>query len=63
VPTSNLGSVAQTWTTLDEYVAKKAYVATWGYLTAPEFTSNRINYGALWFHPVVGWDYTSFQLK
>jgi peptide/nickel transport system substrate-binding protein len=63
VPTSNLSSVNGQWQTLDQYVAKKAYEAVWGYLTAPEFTSSRINYSALTFHPVYGWDYTSFQLK
>ena len=33
------------WQALDEYTAKKAYVAVFGYQTFPKFTSNRINYG------------------
>jgi peptide/nickel transport system substrate-binding protein len=62
-PSSQLSAVASQWQALDEYVAKKAYVAVFGYQTFPKFTSDRINYGALVFHPVYGWDYTSFQLK
>jgi len=62
-PTTQLSSVASQWQALDEYVAKKAYVAVFGYQTFPKFTSDRINYSALVFHPVYGWDYTSFQLK
>ncbi len=62
-PTSQLGSVVPQWQSLEQYVAKKAYVAVFGYQTFPEFASNRINYGALVFQPEYGWDWTSFQLK
>jgi peptide/nickel transport system substrate-binding protein len=63
VPTSQLSSVASQWQALDQYTAQKAYVAVFGYQTFPKFTSNRINYGAAVFHPVYGWDWSSFQLK
>jgi peptide/nickel transport system substrate-binding protein len=63
VPTSQLSSVKTQWQTTDEYTAKKAYVAVFGYQTFPKFTSDRINYGAAIFHPVYGWDWSSFQLK
>jgi peptide/nickel transport system substrate-binding protein len=62
-PTTELSTVAAKWQALDEYVAKKAYVAVFGYQKFPEFTSNRINYGALVFHPIYGWDLSSFELK
>ena len=62
-PTAQLDSVASEWQALDEYTAKKAYAAVFGYQTFPEFASNRINYGALVFQPEYGWDWTSFQLK
>jgi peptide/nickel transport system substrate-binding protein len=62
-PSSQLNSVSAQWQALDTYTASKAYVAVFGYQTFPKFTSSRINYGALVFHPVYGWDYTSFQLK
>jgi peptide/nickel transport system substrate-binding protein len=62
-PTTQLTTVASGWQSLDEYEAKKAYVAVFGYQTFPEFTSDRINYGALVFQPEYGWDWTSFGLK
>jgi len=63
VPTANLHSVQSEWQALDEYTAKKAYLAVFGYQTFPKFTSNRINYGAAIFSPLYGWDWSSFQLK
>ena len=62
-PTTELASVAAKWQAVDAYVAKKAYVGVFGYQKFPEFTSTRINYGALVFQPIYGWDYTSFSLK
>jgi peptide/nickel transport system substrate-binding protein len=62
-PTSDLSTVASKWQSLDEYVAKKADVAVFGYQTFPFFASDRINYAALVFQPEYGWDWTSFQLK
>ncbi len=63
VPTPQLKSIASKWQAVDEYTAKKAYVAVFGYQTFPKFTSNRINYGAAILHSVYGWDWSSFQLK
>ena len=62
-PSTQLGSVVKQWQALDEYVAKKAYVAVFGYQKFPFFTSTRINYPGLIFQPIYGWDLTSFQLK
>jgi peptide/nickel transport system substrate-binding protein len=61
-PTSQLSSIASQWQALDEYVAKKAYVAVFGYQSFPAFVSSRIspNYD---FNQLYGWDYSSFQLK
>ena len=63
VPTSQLSSIASQWQALDEYVAKKAYVATFGYQTFPAFTSNRIDLSTAIFHGLYGWDWSSFKLK
>jgi peptide/nickel transport system substrate-binding protein len=63
VPSTQLGSVASKWQALDEYVAKKAYVGVFGYQTFPKFMSSRMNYSAAIFHPVYGWDLSSFELK
>ena len=58
--TNNTSTVESLATKLDVYTAQKAYVAVFGYQTFPKFTSDRINYSALVFHPVWGWDWTSF---
>ncbi len=63
VPSSKLSSVASQWQALDEYVAKKAYVAVFGYETFPQFMSSKINFGAVVFHPLYGPDWSSFQAK
>jgi peptide/nickel transport system substrate-binding protein len=62
VPTSQLNSAASQWQALDEYTAKKAYVAVFGYQTFPAFTSTRMSQDYV-FHPVYGWDWSSFKLK
>jgi peptide/nickel transport system substrate-binding protein len=62
-PTSDLPAVAREWQLLDAYTAQKAYLAVFGYPTFPAFTSSRINYRALVFSPVYGWDWTSFELN
>ncbi|HWE15305.1 MAG TPA: ABC transporter substrate-binding protein [Solirubrobacteraceae bacterium] len=63
VPTTQLQKNSSAWQQVDSYVAKKAYVAVFGYEKFPEFVSTRINFGSLVFHSVYGWDFTSFQLK
>jgi peptide/nickel transport system substrate-binding protein len=63
VPTTQLSSVAGQWQALDQYLAKKAYIAVFGYQTFPKFTSARLNYSAAIMQPIYGWDWTSFQLK
>jgi len=63
VPSSQLSSVVGRWQALDEYTAKKAYMAPFGYEEVPKFTSNRIDFGTLIFHPVYGTDWSSLQLK
>jgi peptide/nickel transport system substrate-binding protein len=62
-PTTQLGSVVSQWQALDEYTAKKAYVAVFGYQKFPFFTSDRIIYSKLRLQPIWGWDFTSFDLK
>jgi peptide/nickel transport system substrate-binding protein len=63
VSTSKLSTIASQWQALDEYVAKKAYVGVFGYQTFPAFTSNRIDLGSAIFHPLYGWDWSSFAVK
>lgn len=63
VPTSGLSSIASKWQALDQYVAQKAYVGVFGYQTFPAFTSVRINQSSAIYHPLYGWDWSSFQTK
>ena len=35
-------------------MAQKAYIGVFGYQTFPEFTSDRLNYQAIVFHPLYG---------
>jgi hypothetical protein len=62
-PTTQLSSVQSQWQSLERYVAKKAYVATFGYQTFPKFASDRINYPQALMNPIYGWDWTSLELK
>jgi peptide/nickel transport system substrate-binding protein len=62
-PSSKLDSVVSRWQALDEYTAQKAYIAVLGYDDVPKFTSARIDFGALVFHPVYGDDWSTLQLK
>jgi peptide/nickel transport system substrate-binding protein len=63
VPTSKLNTIASQWEALDKYVAQKAYVGVFGYQTFPAFTSSRIDTASAIYHPVYGWDWSSFKLK
>jgi peptide/nickel transport system substrate-binding protein len=63
IPTSQLSSIAGRWQALDQYTAQKAYLGVFGYQTFPKFTSSRLNYGAIVFSPLYGYDWSSFELK
>jgi peptide/nickel transport system substrate-binding protein len=63
IPVTKLQQDSSQWQKIDEYVAKKAYVAVFGYQKFPFFASDRMNYAALKINPLYGWDFTSFQLK
>jgi peptide/nickel transport system substrate-binding protein len=63
VPATKLESVANQWDALDEYVARKAYVAVFGSEELPKFLSDRIDFQAAIFHPLYFNDFTSWQLK
>ena len=63
IPVAKLQQDSSQWQKLDEYTAKKAYVAVFGYQKFPFFASDRMDYPALKVNPLYGWDFTSFQLK
>ncbi|MGB7587106.1 MAG: ABC transporter substrate-binding protein [Solirubrobacterales bacterium] len=63
IPSTELESVASDWQKLDEYTAKKAYVAVYGSEEVPKFMSDRIDFNSAILHPVYFNDWTSWALK
>jgi peptide/nickel transport system substrate-binding protein len=64
VPTTRLSTVVGRWETFEqEYVSHKAYMAVFGYDEVPKFTSEKVDFGAIVFHPVYGTDWSSLRLK
>ena len=63
VPADKLDTVAARWQKLDEYVAQKAYIASFGQEKQPMFFSNRINFAGAIFSPLYGTDFSTIALK
>lgn len=63
IPASQLAEVGPQWQTLDEYVARKAYLAVFGYDDVPKFTSARILFTRFIFHPLYGDDWSSLTTR
>ncbi len=63
VPSTQLDSVASQWQALDEYTAKKAYVAVYGSEQVPKFMSDRINFDTAQVHPTYLNDWSTWELK
>jgi peptide/nickel transport system substrate-binding protein len=63
VPATKLSTVAGEWQALDEYVGKKAYVASFGSEEVPKFFSDRIDFGSAVFHPLYLNDWSTWELK
>jgi peptide/nickel transport system substrate-binding protein len=63
VPASELDSVAEDWSALDQYTAERAYVVVYGEETHPKFFSDRLDFDAALFHPTYLNDWTSLRFK
>jgi len=63
VPATELDSVADEWSALDQYTARRAYVVVYGEETMPKFYSDKLDFDAALFHPTYLNDWTSLQLK
>ena len=61
IPTTNLGSAVKQWQKVDEYVAKKAYLAVFGYQSFPFFTSARIVRSPAMINDIYGWDFSELK--
>jgi peptide/nickel transport system substrate-binding protein len=62
VPATKIDSVADEWRKLDEYVARKAYVAVYGSEEMPKFLSDRIDFESAVFHPLYLNDWSTWRL-
>jgi peptide/nickel transport system substrate-binding protein len=63
VATQDLGSAAGDWRDLDEYAAKKAYLAAFGTQQAPKLISERIDPSSAVIHPLFLSDWSSWSLR
>jgi peptide/nickel transport system substrate-binding protein len=63
VSADKLSTVASRWQQLDEYLAKKAYIVSYGQQQVPKFFSDKLNFGAAVFHPLYGNDWSTLELK
>jgi hypothetical protein len=52
IPVAKLQQDSSQWQKLDEYTAKKAYVAVFGYQKFPFFASDRMDYASLKVNPL-----------
>jgi peptide/nickel transport system substrate-binding protein len=63
VPAPDLGSVADDWRDLDEYTARKAYLAVIGAQQVPKLMSERIDFDSAIVHPLFLSDWSSWSLE
>jgi peptide/nickel transport system substrate-binding protein len=63
ISTTQLLRHAAAWQRLDDYTARRAYLAVFGYPRFTFFASSRMDYPALEMNPIYGWDFTSFRLR
>jgi peptide/nickel transport system substrate-binding protein len=63
VPAAQLSAVSTQWAALDEYAARKAYVAVLGYPILRILFSGRIDAGSAIYQPVMGLDWSSLALR
>jgi peptide/nickel transport system substrate-binding protein len=63
VPATELESVADQWSELDQYLARQAYIAAYGAESMPKFFSDRVDFDSAVFHPTYLNDWSTFQLK
>jgi peptide/nickel transport system substrate-binding protein len=63
VAPQDLGSAAGEWRDLDEYAARKAYLAVIGTQQVPKLISERIDPGSALIHPLFLSDWSSWSLR
>jgi peptide/nickel transport system substrate-binding protein len=62
-PAQEIGSAAGQWRELEEYTAKKAYLAVFGIQEIPKLMSERMNFNSAVVHPLFLSDWSTWSLK
>jgi peptide/nickel transport system substrate-binding protein len=62
IPAQDLDTTSGDWRDLDEYAAKKAYLAVIGTQQVPKLMSDRLNFGSAVIHPLFLSDWSSWAL-
>jgi peptide/nickel transport system substrate-binding protein len=63
IPAQDIGSAAGQWRELEEYTAKKAYLAVFGTQEVPKLMSERMNFNSAVVHPLFLSDWSTWSLK
>jgi peptide/nickel transport system substrate-binding protein len=63
VPAQELSSAADAWRELDQYTARKAYLAVFGSQQVPKLISNRLDPDSAIIHPLFLSDWSSWSLR
>jgi peptide/nickel transport system substrate-binding protein len=63
VPAQELSKSAGQWRELEEYTAKKAYLAVFGTQQVPKLMSARMNFGSAVIHPLFLSDWSTWSLR
>jgi peptide/nickel transport system substrate-binding protein len=63
VPAQDLGSAAGDWRDLDEYAARKSYLAVFGTQQVPKLISDRVDPSSALIHPLFLSDWSSWSLR
>ncbi|HKH22742.1 MAG TPA: ABC transporter substrate-binding protein [Solirubrobacterales bacterium] len=63
VPATQLSRAAGRWRELDEYTAKKSYLAVFGTQQVPKLMSERVNFGSAVIHPLFLSDWSTWSLR
>jgi peptide/nickel transport system substrate-binding protein len=62
-PAQEISKAAGQWRELEEYTAKKAYLAVFGTQQVPKLMSARMNFGAAVIHPLFLSDWSTWSLR
>jgi peptide/nickel transport system substrate-binding protein len=63
IPAQEIGSAAGGWRDLEEYTAKKAYLAVFGTQLVPKLMSERMNFDSAIIHPLFLSDWSTWSLR